>query len=276
VSSKTLSNAFELPAHDGDSDAAARELARTRLTFNAVLIPDPGLFLRPQDYRQRQTALELVPRQGRLNEGSRFALGGRTKRLLDIVTASTAIVLLAPLMLIVMLLIYATMGRPIFFAQRRIGYRGASFPCLKFRTMVNNAEVALGNYLDQNPDAASEWRTCQKLRHDPRVTILGRLLRQSSIDELPQLISVLQGNMSCVGPRPIIEPEIARYGDYWIDYMRARPGLTGAWQVSGRNRVGYRKRVSLDRWYVRRWSIWLDLWLLAKTIPAVLKVYDTA
>jgi exopolysaccharide production protein ExoY len=274
VSSESLSNAFELPAHDGDSEAAARELARARVTFDAVVASDPRLFL----HRQRQTTLELVPRlsQDKLDERSRFALGGLTKRLLDIVIAATTLVLLAPLMLIVMLLIYATMGRPIFFAQRRIGFGGATFACFKFRTMVNNAEAILGSHLQQNPIAASEWRRMQKLTCDPRVTTLGRLLRQSSIDELPQLISVLKGHMSCVGPRPIVESEIYRYGDYWKEYIKARPGLTGAWQVSGRNRLTYATRVSLDRCYVRRWSIWLDLWLLLKTIPALLRVDDTA
>ena len=277
MSSETLSNAFELPANEGDCEAAGRELDRARAAFDAVIASDPRLFLRPKESRQRRTDIEFIPRyaQGKLEEGSRYALGGLTKRLLDIATASTALVLLAPLMLTVMLLIYVTMGRPIFFSQRRIGFDGVSFPCFKFRTMVSNAEAALGQYLEQNPDAASEWHARQKLRRDPRITALGRLLRQSSIDELPQLISVLQGNMSCVGPRPIVEQEIGRYGHYWKDYVRARPGLTGAWQVSGRNRIGYQKRICLDRWYVRRWSFWLDLWLLARTVPAVMQFDDT-
>jgi exopolysaccharide production protein ExoY len=277
VSSDSLSTVFELPAGDVSSDAAGRELTLTRVAFEPVVVPTPRLLLRPAEFPQRQTATEFVARQPEAKNDDIWqqALGGWPKRLLDIVTASTALVLLAPLMLMVTLLIYLTMGRPILFRQRRIGLGGASFPCFKFRTMANDAEAALARYLERNPDAAREWLASQKLRYDPRVTALGRLLRQSSIDELPQLFSVLQGHMSCVGPRPIIEPEIKRYGNYWQDYMRARPGLTGIWQVSGRNKIEYKTRVRLDRWYVRRWSFWLDLWLLARTIPAVTRFDDT-
>jgi exopolysaccharide production protein ExoY len=272
VSSDSLSTVFDLPAGDGSSDAAARELTLARVAFETVVVPTPRLLVRPTEF-PRPTSAELVARQ--IDTRWQQALGGRSKRLLDIVTASTALVLLAPLMLIVTLLIYLMMGRPIFFPQKRIGLGGASFPCFKFRTMVNDADAALARHLEHNPEAAREWLASQKLRHDPRVTTLGRLLRQSSIDELPQLFSVLQGNMSCVGPRPIIEPEIIRYGHYWREYMRARPGLTGVWQVSGRNKIEYKTRIRLDRWYVRRWSIWLDLWLLVRTIPAVMKFDDT-
>jgi exopolysaccharide production protein ExoY len=168
------------------------------------------------------------------------------------------------------------MGRPIFYAQRRVGFGGRSFPCFKFRTMVHDAEAVLLVHLKQNSQAATEWGQRQKLTYDPRVTGLGRILRRSSIDELPQLFGVLQGHMSCVGPRPVLEQESKRYGSYWNDYVRARPGLTGVWQVSGRNRLTYERRVSLDRWYVRKWSIWTDLAILVRTIPAVLRMDDTA
>jgi exopolysaccharide production protein ExoY len=203
-------------------------------------------------------------------------VGGAAKRTLDILIAGTTIVALAPLLLAVALAIYATMGRPILFPQRRLGFEGRPFPCLKFRTMVKDADSALKSHLANNPEAAREWTATQKLRHDPRVTALGRALRRSSIDELPQLFSVLRGHMSCVGPRPIIDEEVARYGRHWADYIRARPGLTGPWQVSGRNRLSYRTRVALDTRYVRAWSLWRDLWILVRTIPAVLKTDDTA
>lgn len=203
-------------------------------------------------------------------------IGARSKRLLDIVVAGTALVILSPLMLAVAVLIYVTMGRPILFPQRRLGFGGRRFACYKFRTMVRDAEATLRLHLDNNPDAAREWGARQKLENDPRITAVGRILRRSSIDELPQLFSVLRGRMSCVGPRPIVDDEIPRYGDYWPDYMKARPGLTGIWQVSGRNRLSYERRVALDRYYVRRWSIWLDVWILIKTIPAVLRSDETA
>ena len=203
-------------------------------------------------------------------------LGGRLKRIIDIFVATTTLLLLSPLMLVVVVLIYVTMGRPIFYAQQRLGFGGKPIPCFKFRTMVNNSGAVLLVHLKYNPGAADEWRQRQKLTNDPRVTELGRLLRRSSIDELPQLFGVLQGHMSCVGPRPVIDQERERYGNYWREYVRARPGMTGAWQVGGRNRLSYETRVSLDRWYVRKWSVWVDLMILAKTIPAVLRMDDTA
>jgi len=258
-------NTFDLPAYEGDQEVVARELAHARSALDAPAFNPKLVPLDVARRAKRPSAKEFVG----------DPVGGSTKRTLDIVVAGATLVLLAPLMLLVAALIYVTMGRPIFFPQRRIGLGGKSFPCFKFRTMVNNAEAVLGVHLKQNPEAANEWRQRQKLAYDPRVTGLGRLLRQSSIDELPQLFSVLSGYMSCVGPRPIVEQEIYRYGNYWNEYVRARPGLTGAWQVSGRNRLAYATRVSLDRWYVRSWSIWLDLWILLRTIPAVLRVDDT-
>jgi exopolysaccharide production protein ExoY len=198
-------------------------------------------------------------------------VGGRIKRILDVAIAGTTLVLLSPLLVMVALLIYMRMGRPILFPQQRIGFEGRPFACFKFRTMVNDAEAALQSYLAENPQAAREWSLRQKLEHDPRVTMLGRLLRRSSIDELPQLFNVLSGHMSCVGPRPVVSDELARYGKHRKDYVKARPGLTGAWQVSGRNRLSYRRRVALDSHYVRKWSIWRDLWILIMTIPAVLR-----
>ncbi len=202
-------------------------------------------------------------------------LGGRTKRALDIALSGSTLLLLSPLFVVVALLIYLTMGRPIFFPQARLGFSGRPFFCFKFRTMVNDASTVLKDHLASNPEAALEWSISQKLERDPRVTTLGRLLRRSSIDELPQLFNVLRGDMSCVGPRPIIHDEIARYGRYWRHYTRARPGLSGAWQVSGRNRLSYPKRVALDTHYVRKWSVGRDMWILVRTIPAVLRS-DTA
>jgi exopolysaccharide production protein ExoY len=179
-------------------------------------------------------------------------------------------------MVFVAVLIWLTMGRPVLFGHNRIGHDGRAFRCYKFRTMINGAEDVLRQYLASNPEAEKEWRETHKLRNDPRITPLGAFLRKSSIDELPQLINVLRGDMSCVGPRPIVTDELARYGEKAADYLRARPGLTGAWQVSGRTSLSYADRVALDAEYVRHWSVWKDLLILAKTVPAVLSFEDAS
>src|SRR5215204_4076082 len=169
-------------------------------------------------------------------------------------------------MLVVVGMIRLTMGSPVLFAHTRIGYDGRQFRCYKFRTMVVNADSRLAVHLKKDPHAALEWSECRKLRHDPRITVLGHLLRKSSIDELPQLFNVLRGEMSCVGPRPIVDEELKLYGGFLAEYLKARPGLTGLWQTSGRSKVGYERRVALDCHYVRNWSIWLDARILVKTI----------
>jgi exopolysaccharide production protein ExoY len=202
-------------------------------------------------------------------------IGGLGKRLLDILIAAVGLILLSPLFVIVPLLIYLTMGRPIIFTHRRLGFRGRRFECLKFRTMINGAESALQLHLAENPAAAREWHDARKLRQDPRITVLGQMLRRSSLDELPQLFNVLLGDMSCVGPRPVVDSEIANYGEYWGAYTQARPGITGAWQVGGRNRVPYDQRVKIDRLYVRRWSMWRDVKILIRTLPALLRTDET-
>lgn len=189
---------------------------------------------------------------------------------MDIVVASLGLVLLSPLMVTVAVLIRLTMGGPVLFGHRRIGHDGRVFRCYKFRTMIVDAHEALRQYLASNPQAEKEWRETNKLRDDPRITLLGRFLRKASIDELPQLINVLRGDMSCVGPRPIVADELARYGENALDYLQTRPGLTGAWQVSGRSSLSYADRVALDAEYVQHWSISKDLLILAKTIPAVM------
>lgn len=203
-------------------------------------------------------------------------LGGVSKRVMDVVIASIALVLLSPLLLIVAVLIWATMGRPILFAHKRIGENGVEFSCFKFRTMTNDAAQILSRHLAANPEAAREWTMNQKLMHDPRVTWLGHILRKSSIDELPQLINVLRGEMSCIGPRPIVASEVARYGADAAYYFKARPGLTGLWQVSGRSRLSYPERVALDTHYVCNWSLGLDFKIMLRTIFVLLKFDETA
>ncbi|GJD54710.1 sugar transferase [Methylobacterium dankookense] len=194
----------------------------------------------------------------------------RVKRALDLTVAVTAMVVLGVLILMIAAAILVMQGRPILIRHPRIGRGGATFPCLKFRTMVNDADAALSRHLAADPAAMLEWKATHKLRDDPRVTPLGRILRQTSLDELPQFINILRGEMSLVGPRPIVAAEIPRYGGGIVEYKSVRPGLTGLWQCSGRNDVSYERRVLLDREYVRTWSLAGDIRIMLKTVPAVL------
>lgn len=190
------------------------------------------------------------------------------KMMFDQLVAAVLLLLLAPLMIALALLARRD-GGPALFRHRRIGAGGQTFECLKFRTMVTDADRVLQRVLAEDPAAATEWAATQKLRNDPRITTLGRFLRRSSLDELPQLLNVLRGEMSLVGPRPIVQAEVARYGENIDYYYEAKPGLTGLWQVSGRSDTSYERRVRLDVWYVRNWTLWHDIAILLKTIPAV-------
>jgi lipopolysaccharide/colanic/teichoic acid biosynthesis glycosyltransferase len=191
-------------------------------------------------------------------------------RALDIVIALVALIFVLPLMSVVALAIFLQDRGPVVFAHRRIGRGGKSFYCYKFRSMAVDAEARLAELLARDPVARDEWARDHKLRDDPRVTPLGAFLRRSSLDELPQLINVLQGSMSLVGPRPIVDAEIERYGRRFSHYCAVKPGITGLWQVSGRNDVSYRTRVALDCIYARSYSPRLYLWIVVVTIPAVL------
>lgn len=190
------------------------------------------------------------------------------KRCFDIGASSVALVALAPLMLVLAFFIRRD-GGPALYGHKRIGLNGASFTCLKFRSMIHNSGEVLRQYLASNPEAAAEWKREWKLHDDPRVTRLGRFLRKSSLDELPQLFNVLHGDMSLVGPRPIVLAEAGRYNHDIAYYRRVRPGITGLWQVSGRNDVSYERRVWMDSWYVRNWSLWNDIAILCKTITVL-------
>jgi lipopolysaccharide/colanic/teichoic acid biosynthesis glycosyltransferase len=189
---------------------------------------------------------------------------------LSLALALFAFVFLLPLLILVAAAIYAEDGGPVLFAHRRIGRNGRAFRCLKFRTMAVDADQRLAQLLRNDLIARAEWERDQKLRHDPRVTRLGAILRRTSLDELPQLINVLRGEMGLVGPRPIVESEVPKYGHRFHHYCRVKPGITGLWQVSGRNDTGYRTRVALDCVYAQRRSLILDVYILAATVPAVL------
>ncbi len=191
------------------------------------------------------------------------------KRLMDIVFTVIGGVLFFPLLGIIALCICIESPGSPFFRQERIGREGHSLFVLKFRTMVKDAEQCLQDYLEANPELREEWEKDQKLRHDPRITRVGAFLRRTSLDELPQIWNVLRGEMSLVGPRPIVSAEIEKYDEVFAAYVRVRPGITGLWQVSGRNDLSYPERVNLDNYYINNWSTWLDLYILAKTVPAV-------
>jgi exopolysaccharide production protein ExoY len=191
------------------------------------------------------------------------------QRALDITSAVLIILLLAPFLMLIALAVALTSQGPIVFAHRRIGRDGLPFHCWKFRTMVVDAEARLADMLSRDPQARAEWASDHKLRNDPRITTIGTFLRKSSLDELPQLFNVLFGTMSMVGPRPIVLAECSRYGRYFTDYCSVRPGITGLWQISGRNDVSYRRRVAYDVVYSRQRSIMMDCRILAMTLPSV-------
>ena len=195
-------------------------------------------------------------------------VGGWKKQCLDRFGALLLLIGLAPLFMLLAMMIRRDGGGALF-RHQRLGANGRMFGCMKFRSMVSNSDAVLEQLLASDPDAATEWHATQKLRRDPRITAVGRFLRKSSLDELPQLINVLRGEMSLVGPRPIVRAEIPRYGTEIRYYYQARPGLTGLWQVSGRSDTSYAQRVELDVQYVANWALWRDIVILLKTIPAV-------
>ncbi|PZA12827.1 sugar transferase [Rhodopseudomonas palustris] len=200
-------------------------------------------------------------------------IGCASKRTLDFVLAASGLLILAPLLLLCYFATMISSPGPAIFRHRRVGFNGQAFDCLKFRTMAIDANERLQRLLESDANAAEEWRRTQKLRHDPRITLVGAALRKSSLDELPQLFNVLKGEMSIVGPRPVTEDELGRYGHCAAEYLACRPGLTGLWQVSGRNTTTYDRRVALDSYYANNWSHRLDLRIILVTIPTLLTAY---
>lgn len=192
------------------------------------------------------------------------------KRSFDILASSLALIALSPLFIFVSLKVRSD-GGPAFFKQSRIGKNGKAFGCYKFRSMRIDAEEALHKHLAENAEAAKEWAQSHKLKNDVRITSFGHFIRRTSVDELPQLINVLKGEMSLVGPRPIVLAEVDRYDSDIAHYYRVSPGITGLWQVSGRSDISYPARVQMDSWYVLNWSLWCDVAIICKTLPALLK-----
>jgi Undecaprenyl-phosphate galactose phosphotransferase WbaP len=175
-----------------------------------------------------------------------------------------------PLILLIAMLIKLESRGPVLYSQLRIGRDEDHFKVWKFRSMVVNADEVLAGYLNERPDLREEWANRRKLKKDPRMTRVGRFLRRTSLDELPQLWNVINGDMSLVGPRPIVAEEIGAYNHDFGLYVQVLPGITGLWQVSGRNDTTYQDRVALDTYYVRNWSPWLDVYILARTVKVVL------
>ncbi len=193
------------------------------------------------------------------------------KRVVDLTLSSLLLVALAP-MLLVLAIVVRKDGGPAVYGHKRIGHNGKSFYCLKFRSMMVDSDVQLSRHLQQNPEARVEWEANHKLKDDPRVTSIGHFIRRTSLDEFPQLWNVIKGEMSLVGPRPIVMDECEKYGENLPYYLSMMPGITGLWQSSGRSDTDYADRVSLDVWYARNWSLWQDFVILARTPVSLLKV----
>ncbi|MEP2235279.1 MAG: sugar transferase [Alteripontixanthobacter sp.] len=213
---------------------------------------------------------ELITNQKHWRMKEPTALTGFIKRAMDIAGAAAGLILSAPLFLIIGLCLAFQRG-PILFAQTRIGKNGKQFQCYKFRTMHVGAQSRLGAVLATDAAMRAEWVRHRKLAIDPRITGIGRLLRKTSLDELPQLFNVLKGDMSLVGPRPILPNEMHKYRGYIGYYLSVKPALTGLWQINGRNNTTYNRRIALDMTYVRKNSVLLDIAILVRTVPVLLR-----
>jgi len=228
-------------------------------------VPAYGL---PENGAQAASTRTMRPtRYSRASEWSRTTV----KRLFDGIGSAMLLLAFSPLFLVVAISVKRAGGGPVFFSQVRVGRNGTHFRVLKFRSMVPNAEEVLKELLARDPEAAAEWAKDRKLKQDPRVTPIGGFLRKTSLDELPQLVNVLKGEMSLVGPRPVVPDELSCYGRASRYYLASKPGMTGLWQVTGRNDTDYSRRVALDRTYAERGSFWMDLRILWQTLWVVLK-----
>lgn len=248
------------------AEHAFAQLMRENVPFSIVppLHNFPVLGMVPQHFFNHDVMLMTH------NNGLNQMLPRFMKRAFDITLASIVLLAFSPALVAAAILVKRDGGAAIF-GHKRIGLNGKPFMCLKFRSMVTDGDAALEKYLTENPEARAEWNRDHKLRNDPRVTGIGKFLRRTSVDELPQLFNVLKGDMSIVGPRPIINAETEKYDDDISHYYRVRPGITGIWQISGRNDVSYDQRVRMDAWYVRNWSLWNDIAIICKTVPVVFK-----
>jgi Undecaprenyl-phosphate galactose phosphotransferase WbaP len=193
------------------------------------------------------------------------------KRFIDLVIVIIGGIILLPLLLLIALLVKISSPGPVLYGHKRLGKDGLHFTAYKFRSMVSDSGERLKALLESDKAIREEWELNHKLRNDPRVTGIGKILRRTSFDEFPQLINILRGEMSLVGPRPIVDEEVEKYGEDFNRIFSVKPGLTGLWQVSGRSDTDYAERVSYDTYYLQSWSVWLDIWVLFKTVGVVLK-----
>lgn len=212
--------------------------------------------------------VSLRPKKSVTDRTDRYATWG--KRVFDIAFASIVLTVFSPVYLAITLLVFISSPGSVLYIHPRVGLNGSRFNCIKFRTMINGADQALEDYLNACPISRAEYEASFKLKHDPRITKIGKFLRTTSLDELPQFWNVLMGDMSVVGPRPLVQDELSKYGTAIDRVLSVRPGIAGLWQVSGRNDIPYTKRVQIDASYVRRMSFLLDLHLIFKTILVVI------
>ncbi|MGE5656815.1 MAG: sugar transferase [Actinomycetota bacterium] len=212
----------------------------------------------------------VLPRERRRGLSLQDLNGEFLKRLFDILFSLSVLILFAPVYLLLALLIALSSPGPVFYVQERVGQNHRRFNCLKFRTMVENADEMLVEMMETYPHIRQEFQDNFKLKHDPRITWIGRFLRVTSLDEFPQFWNVLKGDMSVVGPRPLVVEELPRYGRHINKILTIKPGITGLWQVSGRNDIPYPRRVQIDLYYVNAKNLWIDLWIVFKTIGVVI------
>jgi lipopolysaccharide/colanic/teichoic acid biosynthesis glycosyltransferase len=235
------------------------------MTANSQLIPGKRLRLlsrqRSQGIAIATHPLSMSPAQSR-----RDAI----KRLFDVVFSLLVLICGAPIYLLIGLLIYIDSPGSVFYIQERVGKNYRHFRCIKFRTMIENADDLLVDLISNSADVRQEFTDNFKLKNDPRITPIGKFLRCTSLDELPQFWNVLVGDMSVVGPRPLVPEELVKYEHHIDKVLTIKPGITGLWQVSGRNDIPYHKRVQIDVYYADRHNIWLDLWVTMKTVSVVL------
>ncbi|MGB5076316.1 MAG: sugar transferase [Sphingorhabdus sp.] len=261
---------------EGETEIATAKAERLEPTVERsrnVGVSSPQPLIASNDASAADAALILsAPHAGSIAEQTARPNIGfpSASRMVDVIIASALLIILLPVLASIAIFLKLAERGPIFFAHRRVGLGGIPFNCLKFRTMCIDADQRLVRLLAKDDALLREWVSTQKLHCDPRVTRFGQILRNTSLDELPQLINVLRGEMSLVGPRPIVEDEMRRYGRYAAMYISVRPGLTGLWQVTRNGRTTYRRRVATDVLYVHSRTLAFDLKILLATIPAVL------
>jgi Undecaprenyl-phosphate galactose phosphotransferase WbaP len=241
---------MSLDLHINEPDAAV--FSSNSFDLPEMAASSAGVWIRPQAHGPEQMFQYRV-----------------VKRWADVALVVFLSILLLPLLCAIAAAVWISSPGPILFSHRRIRRRGEFFTMWKFRTMCINSGEVLERYLAAHPEARAEWRAMHKLKDDPRVTLVGRFLRHTSLDELPQLWNVLNGTMSLVGPRPIVAAEVEKYGEFFHDYCAVKPGITGLWQVSGRSELSYAERVQLDRQYARNWSLQADAQILMRTWSSV-------